>query len=175
MAGFAGKRGDWSPIATKVQWKIADKLMRADDIEEGVKSCIRYTNSVLRNIRGVPLKDFAFTIRVRGDPEDWENILPHRAVAMRNPEFIEEDGRIQYIICNEDTARSIHGSKYRNIQSHRALHPSELESKSDIDYAYYRESQIGTLANRVLEQFIFEYNIEVDIDTDVPDVDYYEL
>jgi len=177
FTGFAVARGDWAPIAVQVQRVVAEKVLKTEDVVEGVEHAISYVNFVIHNIKKFPTESFVFTKGVKSlENYGTDQMLPHVCVARRDPDnFIAEDGKVSYVVCNYDAGRRIWGGDFREIQSCRTLHPSEMESPEEVDYTFYRYNQIVKLAGEIINMFLKHYNITSDFDYYIPENEIYSL
>jgi len=175
MAGFAAIRGDWSRVSTRTQVKVAELVLKAKNVKFGVKRAIRYVNFVLEHIKLFPLKDFIISVGIRDlDTYEDDHLSPHVVIARRNPDLIDEDGKVEYVICRE-AGYEVWGDEYRDIISYKALHPSELKNKSDLDWTFYRYNQVANLADRIIGMFLKNFDIAEEIEWDIPESDHYAL
>lgn len=142
FVGFETARGDWSPIATRTQTKIANIVIRQEDPEKA----LRYAILVVKTIKNNPIEDFIISKRLSKSLEKYEGNLSHVEVAKRKGTDIS--GAVEYVIGQGNVRRP---------QSERARHISEVKSLADLDMDYYVNNQVIAAAGRILGYFIPDF------------------
>jgi DNA polymerase I len=146
FVGFENARGDWSPLATRTQDKVAKIVMREEDIDKAVK----FTSLMLQSLPHRPLKDFVIMKHLSKPIEEYAGTHAHVEIAKRHG--VEIDGAIEYVVVNGDPKSSL---------ASRARHPSEVKSLQELDLRYYRENQIKAAAGRILSYFVEGFDKKV--------------
>ncbi|MFT4326384.1 MAG: DNA polymerase domain-containing protein [Candidatus Woesearchaeota archaeon] len=141
VAGLAMVRGDWSPIAKKMQKETLQILLETKD----TKKAIAYVKQELDALEKNNIEDFIIKTRLTKPTKDYGNKGPHVIVA----EQLESDGNvispgtlILFVITKSDEKKI----------SLRAKHPKSTSVKA-LDFEYYINNQIYPVLENIFEVF----------------------
>lgn len=145
VAGMAMVRGDWSPVAKKMQRSVLETLLSTKNAMNAREKVITEIDSLEKR----PLADFIIKTKLTKNIQDYETKGPHVAAAMRmkdRGEYVRGGSVISYIVIKGDSTKI----------GDRARLPDEVDIK-EIDFEYYVENQILPSLEGIFE--VFKVNI----------------
>jgi DNA polymerase I len=142
IVGFEAVRGDWSELAKEIQEKVAEVILRTEDISKAIE----YVRGVIKDLEAgrVPIEKLVIWKTITRPLEEYEATAPHVRAAKI---LLSKGGRIAigdkigYVIV-----------KGAGRISDRAM-PYFFVDPKDIDPTYYIDHQVIPAALRILEYF----------------------
>jgi DNA polymerase I len=142
IVGFEAVRGDWSELAKEIQEKVAEIILRTEDISKAIE----YVRGVIKGLEAgrVPIEKLVIWKTITRPLEEYEATAPHVRAAKI---LLSKGGRIAigdkigYVIV-----------KGAGRISDRAM-PYFFVDPKDIDPTYYIDHQVIPAALRILEYF----------------------
>jgi len=140
ITGFESVRRNWSSIAKEVQLKVFEIVLKEDDKEKALE----YVRSVITELKNkkVPLGKVTIQTQLQKDINEYDNISPHVAVAlrMRKQGLLVGPGTLVKYVVKQGTEKI----------SERARLPDEIK-KEEYDADYYINNQILPSIEKIFE------------------------
>lgn len=142
IVGFEAVRGDWSDLAKDTQAKVAEIVLRSDDVRKAVD----YVRQVINDLRNgkVEVEKLIIWKTLTKSVDKYEAEAPHVYVAKMMEKLgfkVDVGSKIGYVIVKGDGPLS------------RRARPYFLVKPQDIDVNYYIDKQIVPAALRILSFF----------------------
>ncbi|MDT7888182.1 MAG: DNA polymerase II [Desulfurococcales archaeon] len=142
IVGFEAVRGDWSELAKEIQERVAEVILRTEDISKAIE----YVRSVIKDLEAgrIPLEKLVIWKTITRPLEEYEATAPHVRAAkilLSRGGRVAIGDKIGYVIV-----------KGAGRVSDRAI-PYFFADPKDIDSTYYVDHQVIPAALRILEYF----------------------
>jgi len=142
IVGFEAVRGDWSELAKEIQERVAEIVLRTEDISKAIE----YVRGVIKDLEAgrIPTEKLVIWKTITRPLEEYEATAPHVRAAkilLSRGGRISIGDKIGYVI--------VRGA---GRVSDRAV-PYLFADPKDIDPGYYIDHQVVPAALRILEYF----------------------
>lgn len=142
IVGFEAVRGDWSELAKEIQERVAEIVLRTEDISRAIE----YVRGVIKDLEAgrIPIEKLVIWKTITRPLEEYEATAPHVRAAkilLSRGGRVAIGDKIGYVI--------IRGA---GRISDRAM-PYIFADPKDIDPGYYIDHQVIPAALRILEYF----------------------
>ncbi len=142
VVGFEAVRGDWSELAKETQMKVAEIVLRTQDVDKAIE----YVRKIINDLKNkkIDIRKLIIWKTLTKRPEKYEAEQPHVYAAKimeRHGYRVEPGMKIGYVI--------VKGSERLS----RRARPYFMVKPDEIDIDYYIDKQVIPAALRILGYF----------------------
>ncbi len=143
IVGFEAARGDWADIAKETQEKVAEIILRENDLDKA----IRYVNQVINRLKNYQFKldEVIIWKTIEKNLNEYKTVTPHVYAAKKLVEAgykVSKGDTIGYVIVKGGGKIAYRAKPYIFVKDLR-----------EIDVDYYIEHQVIPAAMRILQVF----------------------